>query len=68
MVHVRTGLTESPDPSDRPKSAWEYYLEVSGIEDSEREREWQELLEVILVFVRQRQRDPYSVQLTQSMA
>jgi len=64
---VRTSLTEFPDPSDLPRSAWEYYLEVTGIEDSEREREWQELLDVILVFVRPRQRELYSVQLTQSI-
>ena len=41
-----------PDPINQQKSAWEHYLENTGIEDSEREHEWQDLLDVILVFVR----------------
>ena len=41
-----------PDPGNQQKSAWEYYLEITGIADDEDEREWQDLLDVILVFVR----------------
>ena len=41
-----------PDPGTQPKSAWEHYLEICGIADDDDEREWQDLLDVILVFVR----------------
>ena len=41
-----------PDPGNQPKSAWEHYLEIMDIIDDDREREWQDLLDVILVFVR----------------
>ena len=46
-----------------PKSAWEYYIEKTEIEDSGREREWQELLDVVLVFVRPGQCQQYPVEL-----
>ena len=41
-----------PDPGNQHKSAWEYYLDLTDIMDDDREREWQDLLDVILVFVR----------------
>ena len=41
-----------PDSGNQQKSAWEYYLEITAIKDDDREREWRDLLDVILVFVR----------------
>jgi len=35
-----------------PKSAWEYYNEATEIVDRERERDWLEQMDTILIFVR----------------
>ena len=34
------------------KTAWEYYNEATGIIDRERERDWLEQMDTILIFVR----------------
>ena len=46
------------DPQ-QPKSAWEYYLDMTRIEDTEREREVTEQVDTQLVFVR----DPRNIEI-----